>query len=603
MPRRYLFGPVTGAFADQNLARHRRSGECLAFGPDGPDITIRPEEAWDEIRERLPPRWRPDFVVLYLPYAHLPRCLWTAPVPLIGLAADWNLCWHWYRRLYACALILTDPAGVRAFHREGLIQARVANLFGLEREFLDDMPTAGRRDIDVLFVGSLQRAVQRERLSWLGRLARLADRWNVVIRTGVHGAGYRELLSRARIVFNRSIRGECNRRAFEAAAAGALLFQEADNAEVRDHFTPGKEYVAYTDKDLERQLEYYLDHERERAQIAHAARQRARRYAFEDLWQEHLALIEREWQGIEERARDRAGPRPVHENHETIESRTNGWSGESMLPARVWQALSGGADPFLSRDLAAALAREPKSAGLHNALGVALTLDARGPLAAETVTLAAGYFQRALMHDSAHLVAGLNRAEALAAANQSAPATEQAGQTLALLDRGPAPSPSVWDAGHFPPGFHLFRVEWERAAWEHAGDPAGERRAKGALLRWRLEALLAERTGERVHYYEAAVARPDLPTTRAALGCALARSGHVADAVPHLRAAVRADPFDRDAARALFQALGESGDTKGQRRIAEERRLLRRAASDLVPDESWMARVPPPGEELVDRHA
>src|SRR5205807_214149 len=41
----------------------------------------------------------------------------------------------------------------------------------------------------------------------------------------VFGDEYRKLLSRARIVFNRSIRGECNKRVFEAAATGALLFQ------------------------------------------------------------------------------------------------------------------------------------------------------------------------------------------------------------------------------------------------------------------------------------------------------------------------------------------------------------------------------------------
>jgi hypothetical protein len=37
------------------------------------------------------------------------------------------------------------------------------------------------RDIDVLFIGNLHPAVQRERLPWLVRLARLARRWNVQI--------------------------------------------------------------------------------------------------------------------------------------------------------------------------------------------------------------------------------------------------------------------------------------------------------------------------------------------------------------------------------------------------------------------------------------
>ena len=50
------------------------------------------------------------------------------------------------------------------------------------------------------------------------------------------------------------------------------------------------------------------------------------------------------------------------------------------------------------------------------------------------------------------------------------------------------------NAPHFPQGFDLFRVEWERAAWKHAGDPAGERKAKRRLVRFRLHSLLAELT-------------------------------------------------------------------------------------------------------------
>ena len=58
-------------------------------------------------------------------------------------------------------------------------------------------------------------------------MARLSGHRRVVIKQGVFGDKYRKLLSRARIVFNRSIRGECNKRVFEGAAGGALLFQES----------------------------------------------------------------------------------------------------------------------------------------------------------------------------------------------------------------------------------------------------------------------------------------------------------------------------------------------------------------------------------------
>ena len=35
MPLRYLFGPVTASFADQNLGPQRAAGSCLAFNAEG----------------------------------------------------------------------------------------------------------------------------------------------------------------------------------------------------------------------------------------------------------------------------------------------------------------------------------------------------------------------------------------------------------------------------------------------------------------------------------------------------------------------------------------------------------------------------------------
>ena len=61
-------------------------------------------------------------------------------------------------------------------------------------------------------------------------------------------------------------------------------------------------------------------------------------------------------------------------------------------------------------------------------------------------------------------------------------------------------------------------MEWERAAWQNAGDPRAEARAKADLLRWRLHALLAEMTGDLAQHHEAVLARPDLGGTQAALG-------------------------------------------------------------------------------------
>jgi tetratricopeptide (TPR) repeat protein len=563
MPRRLLFGPVAAEFAEHNQRRPPPGSGCLTFGPPGQaDLTIGPGDTWESVRDRC----RPDGIILYLPYTTVPACLWSAPVPLIAWAGDWNLLFHsqrhWLRR---CDLVLTDMPGVEVFTRAGIPHVQAAQLFACQKAFVAALPAGRERDIDILFVGNLHPAVQRTRLSWLGRLARLGDRRRVVIRSGAFGAEYRELLARARVVFNHSIRGEANLRAFEAAAAGALLFQEAGNWETPAFFRDRQECVYYTADNLEELLEYYLGHGEERRALAEAARACLPRYSFERQWEDLQGQLDRDWDALAERARRRPAYRP-----------------EEHLAARLWQALGSSRhdDPALVPDLARALESRPQSADLHNALGLALTLAARGtgPTTADLATKAAEHFQRAVECDPGHLMAGLNLVEALAGAGQTAAAVEHARRTLAVAGLRPGARQAGWlDAGHFPPAFDLFRVEWERAAWANAGRPAAEARAKQELVRRRLHTLLADLTGELSHYHEAAVARPDLATTRAALGCALGRLGRPAEAVPHLSFAVEEDPFDTPAARALSAALGEVGDVEGQKRLAHERRLLNRA--------------------------
>jgi GT2 family glycosyltransferase/tetratricopeptide (TPR) repeat protein len=256
---------------------------------------------------------------------------------------------------------------------------------------------------------------------------------------------------------------------------------------------------------------------------------------------------------------------------------------------------------MLAADLAAALATAPGNAARHNALGLALVQANRhgGPVTVALAEKAADHFRHALDCSPGHVVAGLNLVEVLVGLDQPQAAIAQARRTLARLEGPGTWSADLLDAGHFPPDFDLFRVEWERAAWTHAGHSQAEAEAKRTLLRWRLHALLAELTGNLAHYYEAALARPDLPATRAALGCALGRAGHATAAVPHLRAAVDGNPFDGGAARALCQALTEAGTPVEARRQARDRRLLARTAGRLVPAEAWFTEAAPVGDELA----
>jgi hypothetical protein len=99
MNRRYLFGPIAADFAATHLDGPRSRGECLAFDlTGGADLTLAATDTWETLLQRLPPGWQPDFLVLWLPYAQIPACLWTAPIPIVGLAADWQILWPGYRR-------------------------------------------------------------------------------------------------------------------------------------------------------------------------------------------------------------------------------------------------------------------------------------------------------------------------------------------------------------------------------------------------------------------------------------------------------------------------------------------------------------------------
>ncbi len=587
MPR-YLFGPVNSTYAAEHLHAARARGDCLAFGykPEpGLDLPIHPTDSWADLVSRLPAGWLPDFVVLRLDYATVPFGLWSAPVPLVGLAGDANLLWTSYRRvLPRCDLVLADTPTVAALTRSGLPHVLPANLYGCGRSWLEEH-TEGERDIDVLFVGNLHPAVQRERQSWLGRLAALADRWRVHIATGVFGEAYRALLRRSRIVFNRSIRGELNQRVAEAVSSGALLFQERGNAEVAARLGKPPAYVVYDEDDLETLLEHYLTHESERLALVDVARRQATALSFDQCWAEAVARIVDALPAARKRATVR-GSLTVREG--------------LLLRAGQWlSSVHRDADPTLAADLTQAVAVSSQDAELHHALGLIRSVG--GDVAA-----AADCFGRATAASGGAALPGLSLIATLAAMGQSQPAIDGARKLLARLEHDPAAAVAGPDLGVFPPIYNHFRVEWERAGYDHAGDPRSQARSIQALFRWRLSSLLAHLTGELIHHYEAVLARPDLPVSQAELGCALGRAGKPADAVSHLRAALSGNPFDVQAARALHQALRDSAQPEDADRLARARRLLVRAAPGLVQAEPWFAEVatrPATSSPLPDRES
>lgn len=579
MPLRYLFGPVGSDYADENLFGARRNGECLAFHPcDAPDIVIRNEDTWQRVLARLPAGWCPDFIALMLPYSAIPTCLWEAPIPLVGLAGDWHLLWHYYRyALPRCDMVVTDAWGAGLLKRLAL-PVVTGNLFGCALSFLG-APREGVRDIDVLYVGSLHPAEQRHRLPWLRQLAiRLGSRWNVVIRSGVARADYRRLLQRSRVVFNRSVRRECNLRVFEAASMGALLFQEAENEEVADYFRDGEECVFYTEETLWPRLDNYLSDEIERRRLANAAARRVSDFAFSALWNGIVSLVARHWSDLTEAAR-RRGSADVAQGRDAA--------------GRLWElfcchtATNSAPDtgPPLISELNRTISEQP-TAQACALLGLVIARQAQreGAFDYTCVVRAAGLLRQAVELAPERPLLRLNLAEALWRAGEDADALDACRRAIALIENAGGLCEDDLNGGHFPPAYDTFRVEWERAAWTNAGRPRGEAHAKLVLLEWRLCSLVATLSGDLDYYRRAMALRDDLWSSRAALGRALLRAGDPRQAACHLRRAAELNPFDPVLADDVLIALRTCGDRQGEERFQAEWRLLCRAVPSGCPE-------------------
>jgi GT2 family glycosyltransferase/tetratricopeptide (TPR) repeat protein len=574
MPR-YLFGPLPETEATNLLGRHLKSGDCIDFDTTG-WRAFGLDETWNGFAARLPAGWLPDFIVLNLAYRRIPRGIWNSPLPIVALAPDWNLQWHFLRRICKrCELVLTDAKGVETFQRQGIAQVKQATLFGLEQCWLETTDV-GKRDIDVLFIGNFHPAVHAERSPWLGRLAAVGKRWNVKLLTQVNGKAYRDTMRCSRIVFNRSLRGECNKRTFEAAAAGVLLFQEAENLEIRNFFRDREECVLYTNETLESLLHHYLANEDERQRVANAAHKRYRSFTFEAMWMSYLREIE----AILPELRLRR------------QQRQNAVFDVSMA---MWElaGTEAAADERLHRDLDNASAEG--SAHVTAERGIAHVWGATDTNRANRAAI--DCFQEAVTRDPNQIITRLNLAVAHSTAGNRQETINEARTALNLLESDYAASQFNVDSSFIPRRFNFFRVEWEKAAYLNAGRPAVERSAKLSLIKWRLHRLLAGLTGAIAHHYEAVFERPDLVPSRCTLAEALTHNGQLGEASHHLKVAWRAQPFDPGIARQLFDSLKDF--PAEQRRLVSRVRLLHKAAPMLVPPQEWFVLPHPNGTELT----
>ncbi|MEM7199532.1 MAG: glycosyltransferase [Planctomycetota bacterium] len=232
-----------------------------------------------ELLARLPSDFTPDLLLLWWPDQEpLPEQLEECPCPVVGVVSDYNLTLQHHVGLWPFFdVVLLDRPGVPLFQRLGFTDVREFCQYSFKAPWHYPHP-GERRDIDIAFCGNLNPRVQRERMPWIERLRRLEERGvSVAVASGVHGADYGRLLSRAKLGFNRSIRGEANLRAFEVPACGAVLLNERDNTEIRDFFSPGEECALYGEDDFEDVVLELLRDAPRRERLARAGYERVQR--------------------------------------------------------------------------------------------------------------------------------------------------------------------------------------------------------------------------------------------------------------------------------------------------------------------------------------
>jgi tetratricopeptide (TPR) repeat protein len=269
------------------------SFENLSFAGIDPTFEKRPVSI-HEVIKHLPPGWWPDVFIMRTPlYLMVPYDVEQSPFITVCLFDDWfGGIDYLVDILRKFDYIFTDRTTMLLLNKEGFDNVDYWPCFGYDAKLFRRMPGEEKK-YDVTFIGNLNGNVQTRRMPLLKRLSEIDARYSVKLLTDIWGDAYARILNQSRIVFNYSIKGEMNMRAFEAPACGALLFLEDTNLEVRNFFEPGKECVLYNKNNFEELLYRYLDNEDERSAIAEAGWKKSRQYSYTELFKSLLKTIER----------------------------------------------------------------------------------------------------------------------------------------------------------------------------------------------------------------------------------------------------------------------------------------------------------------------
>lgn len=245
----------------------------LALDDASADYAFSPFETCAQVLERIGREWPVDLLLCGCPELYPPPLqVELAPVKTAAIISDWNLYQpQLEHNLCRFDVMLSDRMGTQRLKLHACAPQYWGPVYSQRSLVHRDLGL--ERDIDIGFYGNLSPAAHPRRSALLEKVRAMADRYRVEISGEHDQPAYARLLNRTRIAFNATLRGEMNLRCFEAPACGALLFIERDNLEAGNYLTHGESAVFYTEDDLVPQLEYYLQHEDERAAIARRGQQ------------------------------------------------------------------------------------------------------------------------------------------------------------------------------------------------------------------------------------------------------------------------------------------------------------------------------------------
>jgi len=233
-----------------------------------------------------------DAVFLYYPEYHaIPPKIEEIGIPTFALVSDWNLGFFpLQKNLKRFDWIVTDKKGCNTFRSMGYHKIFHWNMYGYNPTSFNELPKV-EKEWDVVFVGNVNPNIQKERLQFLKRLFDISHKLRVRVETGLFGDEYVNALCSAKVVFNRSIRGEANMRVFEALASETVIFLESTNQEIRDYFLEGDECVLYEDDAFEETIERIVNNDADRERIVKNATLKKKDYSYPALLDKLYEII------------------------------------------------------------------------------------------------------------------------------------------------------------------------------------------------------------------------------------------------------------------------------------------------------------------------